>query len=87
MCAVRKEGVLQCGLFADKGRERVLHVRTSKLFVEKTKIFFKNYGVSVRTNVREVEAMRIFLRFCADVFYGRSLTILADEAEWSFSMI
>jgi len=56
----------------------------SALFGEKNFGFFEIYSVSART--REVELVRIFCRqkeegvtfsrFCADVCYGRHLTIL-----------
>jgi len=59
-------------------------MRTSALFGAKNFGFFEIHGLSERTRRREVEPVRTFcrqgwgwrvnfLRFCADVFYGRPL--------------
>jgi len=54
---------------ADKG-EGVLQMRMSALFGAKILWFFEIYDVSARTRGEGIN----FLRFCADIFYGRPLT-------------
>jgi len=61
------------------GEGKVFQMRTSALFAAKNCGFFGIYGELART--KGVEPVTTFckqevnfLRFCADVFYGRSLT-------------
>jgi len=65
-------GFVQCGHFSDKGGSSDANVRT---FWRKKHRFFEIYGVCTDKGVEPVRTRVVnFSRFCADVFYGRSLT-------------
>jgi len=78
---VRGGEVYPVGTFCGQGGGRLLQMRTSELFCAKNLGFFEIYGVSARTRAdwasAEILQTRVrvvnFSRFCADVFYGRSI--------------
>jgi len=78
-----ERGFVQCGHFSDEGGSSDADVRT--FLAQKNLGVFEIYVVSTRTGVGTVEPVRtfcgqgrrgvIFSRFCADVFFGRPLSI------------
>jgi len=75
-------GFVQCGHFSEKGGGGFCKCGRPQCLVQKNFGFFEFFGVSARTRVEggwaSADILRTkgvnFSRFCADVFYGRTLS-------------